>query len=81
MNNQSTKTEQNETLKLGDLFSDQDNDELTEYLSLSIEHVDGDIKISLTTVEASPTTYSSSLNQITSSSLQNLILGNEDLAT
>ncbi len=81
MDNQSTKTEQNETLQLDDLFSDQDNDELTEYLSLSIEHIDGDTNISLTTVEASPTTYSSSLNQITSSSLQNLILGNEDLAT
>ncbi|MDX2424952.1 MAG: type I secretion C-terminal target domain-containing protein [Cycloclasticus sp.] len=60
-------------LDLQDLLVDESNDVLSEYLSLSIEHLSGGTKISVTTVEAEPATYSSTLTGVTITDLHCLL--------
>ncbi len=76
MKNHEIKTEPDESLNLYDLLIDEKVDELTEYLSLSIESIGSNTKVSLTTVEEIPTTYSTFFNQASSTALQELIEGN-----
>ena len=79
MTDKDLKNDQQETLNLHDLLVDEQTDILTEYLSLSIESIGPDTKVSVTTVEDSPTTYSSTLSGVTFTDLQYLIECNLDL--
>lgn len=62
-----------ETLDLQDLLVDESNDVLSEYLSVSIENLAEGTKVSVTTVEAEPSTYSSTLSGVTLDNLQCLV--------
>lgn len=61
------------TLDLQDLLVDESNDVLSDYLSLSIEHLSDGTKVSVTTVEAEPATYSSTLTGVTITDLHCLL--------
>lgn len=65
-------------LSLQDLLVDEKEDELSEYLSLSIENLGNDTLVTVTTVEDSPITYSTTLNGVSISSLQYLVDGEVD---
>lgn len=65
-------------LSLQDLLVDEKEDELSEYLSLSIENLGSDTLVTVTTVEDSPITYSTTLNGVSISSLQYLVDGEVD---
>lgn len=65
-------------LSLQDLLVDEKQDELSEYLSLSLENLGSDTVVTVTTVEDSPITYSTTLNGISISSLQYMIDGEID---
>jgi len=67
------------TLNLQDLLLDEQTDVLTEYLSLSVENIGLDTKVSLTTVEEIPTTYSAMLSEVSLTDLNCLIAGQEPL--
>jgi len=69
---------QEETLNLHDLLEDEQTDTLSEYLSLSIENIGADTKVSVTTVEDNPTTYSSTINGVSFTDLQYLVDSNID---
>lgn len=60
-------------LSLHDLLVDEKEDELSEYLSLSIENLGSDTLVTVTTVEDSPITYSTTLNGVSISSLQYIV--------
>jgi hypothetical protein len=62
-------------LNLQDLLVDEQTDEVSEYLSLSIENLGEDTKVSVTTVEDNPTTYSTTLSGVSFTDLQYLIEG------
>lgn len=64
---------QEETLNLHDLLEDEQTDTLSEYLSLSIENIGADTKVSVTTVEDNPTTYSSTISGVSFTDLQYLV--------
>jgi len=65
--------QQEESLNLNDLLDDEKTDELSEYLALSIESLGEDTKVSITTIEDNPTTYSSTLNGVSFNDLQCLL--------
>jgi len=67
---------QQESLNLQDLLIDEQADILTDYLSVSIENLGADTKVSVTTVEDMPNTYSSTLSNVTFTDFQYLIEGN-----
>lgn len=79
--NDETENKQEEVLNLHDLLVDSQTDELSDYLSLSIENLGNDTKVSVTTVEETPTTYSSTISGISFTDLQYLIDGNTDSTT
>jgi len=70
---------QDKTLNLQDLLRDEQTDELSEYLSLSMEHIEGDTVVSVTTVEDYPTTYSSIINGVALTDMQYLVDASIDL--
>ncbi len=79
--NDETENKQEEVLNLHDLLVDSQTDELSDYLSLSIENLGNDTKVSVTTVEDTPTTYSSTISGISFTDLQYLIDANTDSTT
>jgi hypothetical protein len=72
MANETTNIDQ-DSLGLQDLLTDESNDVLSEYLSISIENLDDGAKVSVTTVEDEPTTYSSTLTGVTLTYLHYLV--------
>jgi hypothetical protein len=66
-------TQPQETLSLQDLLIDAESDALSDYLALSISLDGQDAKISVTTTDADPTTYSSVLSGIQEVDLQTLL--------
>jgi len=68
-----------EVLNLNDLLVDDQADLLSEYLSVSIENLAEGTKVSVTTVEDSPTTYTSTLASVSVSDLQYLVTGADDI--
>ena len=78
MTNEKADNNQEESLNLHDLLVDDQADVLSEYLSLSIETLGEDTKVSVTTVEDNPTTYSSTLSGVSFTDLQYLVDGNID---
>lgn len=78
MTNEKADNNQEESLNLHDLLVDDQADVLSEYLSLSIETLGEDTKVSVTTVEENPITYSSTLSGVSFTDLQYLADGNTD---
>jgi len=72
MSNDEIDNEQS-SLNLQDLLTDESNDVLSEYLSVSIENLSDGTKVSVTTVEDQPATYSATLVGVTVTDLQCLI--------
>lgn len=72
MANETTNNEQ-DSLNLQDLLVDEGNDVLSQYLSISIENLEGGTKVSVTTVEDEPATYSSTLTGVTLTDLHCLV--------
>lgn len=72
MVNETTRNEQ-DNLNLQDLLVDESNDVLSKYLSISIENLEGGAKVSVTTVEDDPATYSSTLIGVTLTDLHCLV--------
>jgi len=72
MTNEITNNE-TDSLNLEDLLVDESNDVLSEYLSISIENLGEGAKVSVTTVEDQPATYSSTLVGITLTDLHCLV--------
>lgn len=64
---------QEESLNLHDLLVDEKSDELSEYLSLSIESLGDDTLVTVTTVENTPTTYSTTISGVSISNLQYMV--------
>lgn len=79
MTDKQIETKQEESLNLQDLLIDEQADELSEYLSLSIENLGENTKVSVTTVEDNPITYSSTLDGVSFADLQYLIDGSLDI--
>ena len=67
------ENKQHEPLNLQDLLVDEQANEISDYLSLSIENIGEDTRVIITTVEDTPTTYSSTLSGISFSDLQYLV--------
>ena len=65
-----------ESLNLQDLLIDEKADSLSEYLSLSIEDLGDSTRVSVTTVEDNPITYSSTISGVSFSDLQYLGMEN-----
>ncbi len=78
MSDEFTENQTAESLNLHDLLIDEQSDGLSEYLSLSIENLGTDTKVSVTTVEDNPITYSSTLTGVSFSDLQYLVDGDVD---
>ena len=72
-------TEENDSLDLHDLLIDEQADLLSEYLSVSIENISEGIKVSVTTVEEIPITYSSTLTAINVIDFQYLIDSGDEI--
>ena len=81
MSKQQQESNQEASLNLYDLLVDEKSNELSEYLSLSLKTLGSDTKVSITTVEDSPTTYSSIFNDISITGLQNLENSNMDFVS
>lgn len=64
---------QEESLNLYDLLVETDVSGLSDYLSLSIENLGEDTRVTVTTVEDAPVTYSSMLNGVSISDLQHVV--------
>ena len=79
MKDEQTENKQEETLDLKDLLLDEKTDVLSDYLSVSIESLGEDTKVSVTTVENNPTTYSSTLSGVSFTDLQFLVDVNTDI--
>lgn len=71
--------QQPETLNLKDLLVDEKSDELSEYLSLSFDNIGDDTKVSVTTIEETPTTYSSTFTGVTFTDFQYLVDGSNEI--
>jgi len=69
------------TLNLQDLLVDDQADLLSDYLSVSIESLNEGTKVSVTTVEDNPITYSSTLSSLAVTDLQYLVDGSGDIFT
>ncbi len=67
------KRNRDEALNLYDFLVDEKLNKLSEYLSLSIEAKGEGTIVSVTTVEGIPTTYSSVLNGLSITGLQDLM--------
>ena len=78
MTNEKPDDNQEEALNLEDLLVDEQTDILSEYLSLSIESLGEDTKVSVTTVEDNPITYSSTISGVSFTDLQYLVDGDVD---
>ncbi len=61
------ENKQEVSLNLQDLLINQKIDELSDYLSLSIENLGEDTKVTVKTVEDNPVIYSSNLANLVSS--------------
>jgi len=72
MTNEIVNDEQ-KTLDLQDLLVDETNDVLSDYVSISLEPVSEGTKVSVTTVEDQPATYSSTLIGVTLTDLNCLV--------
>ena len=72
------ENKQEESLNLQDLLIDEQTDELSDYLSLSIENLGVDTKVTVTTIGDNPITYSSTLSGLSFTDLQYLEVGNID---
>ncbi len=81
MSKEQEENNQRVSLNLHDLLVDEKSDGLSEYLSLSLEIQGEDTKVSVTTIEDSPITYSSTLNGISITGLQNFEDGNMDFVS
>ena len=68
-----------ETLNLQDLLVDDLADELSDYLSVSIQSLGGDTKVSVTTVEDSPVTYTAMINGVSLTDMQFLVDAKSDI--
>jgi len=68
-----TISKEADSLNLEDLLVDENNDVLSEYLSISIENFGEGAKVSVTTVEDQPATYSSVLTGVTLTDLHCLL--------
>ena len=68
-----TTSSETDSLNLEDLLVDKSNDVLSEYLSISIENLGEGAKVSVTTVEDQPATYSSVLTGVTLTDLHCLL--------
>lgn len=68
-----------EVLDLKDLLVDDNADDLSDYLALSIQPFGEDTRVSVTTVEESPVTYATTLNGVSISNLQFLIDNSLDI--
>ncbi|EIC29413.1 hypothetical protein Metal_1634 [Methylomicrobium album BG8] len=66
-------TQTQETLSLQDLLIDAESDALSDYLALSISLDGQDARVSITTTDAEPTTYSSVFSSIQEIDLQALL--------
>jgi len=64
-------------LNLNDLLIDDQADLLSEYLSVSIENLGEGTKVSVTTVESNPITYSSTLTALSLTDFHSLIDSSE----
>ncbi|MCK5890008.1 MAG: hypothetical protein KAG19_08695 [Methylococcales bacterium] len=64
---------QEESLNLYDLLVETDVSGLSDYLSLSIENLGEDTRVTVTTVEDAPVTYSSMLSGVSISDLQHVV--------
>ncbi len=73
--------QEQETLNLQDLLVDDQADLLSDYLSVSLESLSEGTKVSVTTVEDNPITYSSTLSSLAVTDLQYLVDGNGDIFT
>lgn len=72
MSNKLLNNEQ-EVLDLQDLLVDESNDVLSDYVSISLEALSEGTKVSVTTVEDQPATYSSTLIGVTLTDLHCLV--------
>jgi len=62
-----------EALDLHDLLLDESNDVLSDYVAISLEPLSEGTKVSVTTVEDQPATYSATLTGVTLTDLHCLI--------
>jgi len=67
-----TNNEQ-EALDLHDLLVDESNDVLSDYVAISLESLSEGTKVSVTTVEDQPATYSATLTGVTLTDLHCLV--------
>ena len=72
MENEQTENNQEESLNLHDLLIDEKTDGLSNYLSLSIENLGEDTRVSVSTVENNPLTYTSTFSGVSFTDLQYL---------
>jgi len=73
------ENDEQETLKLQDLLGDNEADLLSNYLSVSIEEIASGTKVSITTVDANPTTYTATLTPDNLGDLQHLVDSSGDI--
>ena len=78
MTNKTTDDKSGNTLNLQDLLVDDDADLLSDYLSVSIESLTEGTKVSVTTVEDTPTIYTATLSSVSVTDLHYLIDGSGD---
>jgi len=64
-----TEYKQKESLNLQDLLIDEQANVLSDYLSLSIENMGEDTKVTFTTIEDNPIKYSTTLSGVSFSGL------------
>ena len=64
-----TENKQKESLNLQDLLIDEQANVLSDYLSLSIENMGEDTKVTFTTIEDNPIKYSTTLSGVSFSGL------------
>lgn len=70
--------ESSNSLNLNDLLVDDGADLLSEYLSVSLESLAEGTKVSVTTVEDTPTVYTTTLSSVSVTDLHYLIDGSGD---
>jgi len=68
-----TTSDEREALDLQDLLLDESNDVLSDYVSISLEPVSEGTRVSVTTVEDQPATYSATLTGVTLTDLHCLV--------
>ncbi|MCK5190466.1 MAG: type I secretion C-terminal target domain-containing protein [Methylococcales bacterium] len=64
-----TENKQKESINLQDLLIDEQAHVLSDYLSLSIENMGEDTKVTFTTIEDNPIKYSTTLSGVSFSGL------------